>query len=231
LIPAVIPHECQHAINYNYHVIVNRGGAEESWLNEALSHFTEDYVGFGMENPSRVETFLEGTNVVSLVGATDLAGRGASYLFMRFMYEQSPAGISFARSLIQSADTGVDNIEEAFAGTETDFDQFAEYIRRWAIAVALTDASITSDSRYVYRSRTWNSDTSHWQGVCLRCDAEDGRGTVLSGPSMYAYTSGESISISGTAEAYIYIDTAPSGTRTITWSASASPQAVLIRIE
>lgn len=229
-LPAVVPHEVQHAINYNYHVIVNHVSSEESWLNEAMSHLSEDLVGYGMENPSRVSDFLDATEDVSLLNNTDLEGRGASYLFLRYLYEQATDGNAFVRSLVQSDKRGIANVEAAFAGTEIDFNQFEEYMIRWAIAVLLTDAGVTSDTRYVYDSRTWNGTTKHWQGACLRCDTEDGRSTILGGPMIYSYSSGGTIGVVGGAEVYIDIENPPTSIP-VTMSTSGYPQAVLIRVE
>ena len=43
--PAVFIHEFQHMISFNQHVLVRGGDAEETWLNEGLSHFAEELGG------------------------------------------------------------------------------------------------------------------------------------------------------------------------------------------
>ncbi len=42
---ALLAHEFQHLINFNQHVLIQNGDAEETWLNEGLSHVAEDLVG------------------------------------------------------------------------------------------------------------------------------------------------------------------------------------------
>lgn len=233
LMPAVVPHELQHAINYNQHVLINGGSSEDSWLNEALSHFAEDRTGFGMENPSRVEMFLESPELTSLApsGSPDLYERGAEYLFIRFLYEQAASGDAFIGDLENTYLTGTENVNAAFAGTDANFDEWNEFMRRWAIAMALTDTGISTTSIYQYDNRTYNSTTGHWEGVCLICDADDGRDTVLAGP--YApelSASSVNLYIYGTATAFYTISSPPSSL-SLSGISSVGLQGVLIRTE
>lgn len=232
LMPAVVPHELQHAISYNQHVLTNGGSTEESWLNEALSHFTEDLVGFGQENPSRVEIFLEAPESTQLapLSSPDLAERGAEYLFLRFLYERSGSPNTFLGNLENTTLTGMNNVEGAFAGTDAGFDEWEEFMRRWAIAIALTNTGISSTAQYQFNDRTLNSTTGKWQGICLVCDADDERGTVLVGPYAPELTD-TTLFLSGTATAFYTISSAPTTTLTLQGTASASLQGALIRIE
>ena len=233
LMTAVVPHEFQHAINYNQHVLVNSGSTEESWLNEALSHFAEDLVGFGQENPSRVEVYLESPGNVSLAaaGSPDLAERGAGYLFLRFIYERAANQNAFLSALENTPNTGEENVVAAFSGSDSGFDEWTEFMRRWAIAIALTNTGVSSTAQYQFNDRVRNADTGHWQGVCLICDAEDGRGTILSGPYMQELSSGNiQLSIAGTATAF-YTISSPPNYLTITGDSSSALQGVLIRME
>lgn len=227
LMPAVVPHEMQHMLSYYHHVINNKNSAEVSWLNEALSHLVEDLVGYGVENPSRIELYLSSLPDTALVsaGSPGLAERGASYLFLRFLYEQASSGATFVRSLVQSSDTGASNVVNAFGGQFSNFNEWGEFLSRWGVAVAVTDQGITSDSRYTYKARSRNSATANWEGVCLKCNAEDGeRDTVLAGPTLSV--SGK-LSIDAGASA-IYELTDPSASITLQ-TASANLQGVLIR--
>ena len=183
LIPAVLPHEFQHAISYNQHVFVNKGLAEEAWLNEGISHLAEDLMGQNQENPSRYAIFVNSPSSYSLVAGNSpgLAARGAAYLFMRYLYEQSANAGQFMKNMIQTSEVGTRNIETAFAGSASDFDQFGEFFLRWSIALGITDGGVSQDRRYTYLPRVQNSTTGNWNGVCLRCNADDNRGTVLSG--------------------------------------------------
>lgn len=229
---AVVPHELQHAISFNQHYFVNGGLTEEDWLNEALSHFAEDYVGFGQENPSRYEGFLAMPEVVPIIsGDPNLEERGAEYLFIRYLYEQSADPGSFLASIENTKLTGETNIVAAFAGTNTGFDQWNEFMRRWAVALVLTDTGISSTPEYQYRNRVMDEVTSHWQGVCLVCKADDGRGTVLNGPYMRPLMEGAlHLALNGTATAFYSIESPPSMI-TITGDTMAGLQGVLIRME
>ena len=227
LMPAVLVHEAQHAISYNQHVFVQGGSAEEPWLNEALSHFTEDIMGLGRENPSRVAMYLASPSVTGLVtsGSPNLLERGASYLFMRFLYEQSGNSTQFLRNLYTSNLTGVDNLESAFGG-ESGFAVFSQFMARWSVALAVTNRGLTQDARYTYSARTEDPDTGNWEGVCLMCDAEDGRGTMLEGVSLTPFLGYHSVALDSSALNFFEITTIP---QEITFNGGQNDFGVLIR--
>lgn len=210
LIPAVLVHEAQHAISYNQHVFVNGGAPEDPWLNEALSHFTEDIMGLGRENPSRVALYLGNTATAGLVssGTPNLVERGASYLFMRYLYEQHPDPASFLRALQNTSSTGVDNLEQSFNGP-ADFGTFSQFMARWSVALAMSGRGISSDLRYTYAERRINAMTGNWEGVCLVCDADDGRGTVLNGPKASPYYGYHTVAIDSSALKFFELTTVP----------------------
>ncbi len=234
LLKPVFPHELQHAISYNQHVMVNGGSPEESWLNEGLSHFIEDWAGVGVENASRYSGFLASPSSVSLVasGSPNLLERGAAYLFLRYLYEQSSDPEGFLASLEDTYLTGIDNLLNAFNGP-SGFSQFHELFGRWIVALALTNKGITQDSRYVYQDRIFNSETGNWEGVCLVCAADDNRGTVLNGVNTTDYIGSTSATIAASAArffeiqdlAYVYPELQLTGT------ASSGNFAALIRTE
>ena len=209
LLPAVLPHELQHAISYNQHVFINKGSAEEAWLNEGLSHLAEDMFGENQENPSRYAMYLQNPQGYSLVAGRSpgLAARGGAYLFLRFLYEQSEEGNKFLSRIDQTSLTGISNIEKAFSGRSSDFDQFGEFFLRWNIALAVSDAGVTKDSHYTYRSRVKDASTGNWSGVCLRCNTEDGRGTVLSGVPLKAYSGAQSAVTAQSAARFYKVST------------------------
>lgn len=190
ILPGVLAHEYQHMTSFNQHVFINGGSTEVSWLNECLAHLAEDLTGFGDENPSRAKLFLAQPAGTPLIPASSptLGERGGCYLFLRYLYEQNPDGDRFLRRLFNSNLTGMANLEAAFAGTDPDFDEFPEWIRQWSIALALSETGVTADPRYNYQARSAHPQTGNFTGVCIRCDAQDGRGTVLSGPVMSSPT-------------------------------------------
>jgi hypothetical protein len=229
LLPPLLPHELQHAISYNQHVFVNGGPPEQNWLNEGMSHLMEDIMGYGIENPSRYALFLANTASVGLVvsGQPNLAERGAAYLFLRYLYEQASSGSNFLAALENTSRTGTDNIEAAFNGGNG-FNMFHHFMARWTAALAMTDNGITQDPRYVYRSRVRDADTGNWKGVCLRCSADDNRGTLLNGVSMTAYDGSHSASIAAGAAKFFDMASVP-GMVTISGRAGGGNFGVLIR--
>lgn len=190
LLPPVLVHELQHAISYNQHVLINKGKSEEAWLNEGLSHLSEDLLGHNQENPSRFSIFLRSPHSYSLVtkSSPGLGSRGAAYLFLRFLYEQASDKSRFIENLLSTHNSGIKNVEAAFGGTSADFDQFEEFFLRWTVALAMSDQGISQDSRFTYQSRVKDSSTGKWGGVCLSCEADDGRGTSLNGMSTKMYS-------------------------------------------
>lgn len=231
LLPAVLPHEMQHAISYNQHVLVGGGSPEENWLNEGMSHLIEDVMGFNVENPSRYAMYLASPSSYGVVtqSSPNLMERGAAYLFLRYLYEQAANGAAFLGALESSSSRGVDNLEESFNGP-SDFDEFSEFIARWSLALAMTDRSITRDGRYVYQNRVKNAQTGNWEGVCLECDAEDGRGTTLNGVYLNSYYGTHTPSLDASGLTFYDISVFPSQMR-LAASQSGQTFGVLIRTE
>lgn len=230
LLTAVLPHELQHCISYNQHVFEGEGAPESNWLNEGLSHFTEDLVGYGQENFSRVEIYLSNTGSYQVAGSGSpgLGERGAAYLFVRFLYEQHPDPETFLWGLYHNDTNGVANVEEAYNGTSSSFDQFGEFFMRWMVAVAMTNRGLSADPRYVFRPRTYNASTERWQGICLICDADDGRGTSMTGPYIQTYSGASNLSLYSSSARFYDVSSAPAE---IAFSTSSADDfgAVLIR--
>jgi hypothetical protein len=178
--PTVLTHEYQHMINFNHKVLLGGIGAEQPWANEGLSHLLEDLSTqnglskVSAENPSRVALFLSAPEKSPFTGGTSLAQRGGSYLFFRYLCEQSDLarypGVSSCRELlkelIQSEWKGVDNIERVTGWP------FRNLLLDFYATLQLSDTGITADPRY------------NFQGICLTCAQDDNRGTVLNGISV-----------------------------------------------
>ncbi len=231
VLPGVLAHEFQHMVSYNQKVFVQGGNTEEPWLNEALSHFSEDITGFGNENPARARIFLANPSQISIAPSSSpsLGQRGGAYLFIRYMYEQSSNGTTFIQNLYNTADTGTSNIEQAFGGNDGSFNEFPEFVNQWATALVLSNTGLSSDSRYNYRTRTINAYTGNYVGVLLRGDVQDGRGTVLSGPSLQRVQNYPSTATVGSAATQIFRLVAPSGAVTLN-AGSASARVSLIEL-
>lgn len=231
LIPAVLPHELQHAINYNQHVLVRGGQAEDNWLNEGLSHLSEDLMGHNRENPSRYSLYLASPSTYGFItqSSPNLMERGAAYLFLRFLYEQAPDKAAFMKAIEQTSLHGVANIEAAFAGP-TDMQTFKEFMSRWVVALAMTDRGISQDSRFIYEPRTRDSATGEWDGVLIDGDANDGRGTVLTGVNLNPYTGNNSFSVDGSTAKFYNVSTVPAQI-TIAGSSGGGNFGALIRYQ
>lgn len=229
-LPAVFFHEVQHLISYYQHTILRTGSPESSWLNEAMSHLAEDLVGYGRENYSRYSLYLASPQSYALVssGGPNLAQRGAGYLFLRYLYEQSGKSSTFLRNLIQTTATSVNNIEQAFAGSQSDFDEMEEFLRNWAAAIGYTNRSLTSGNRFQYQPRTVNATTNNYEGVCMICSANDGRGTTLAGPAYGTFSNSTSYNVRGTGTRFLRVSPVPSSIN-ISGSSSAVPQAIILR--
>lgn len=229
LLPAVVPHEVQHLLSYYNHVQVNGGTTESAWLNEGMSHLIEDLVGYGQENPSRVELYLAQPYSAALIpsGSPGLTERGASYLFLRYLYEQVGDGDALARALVQTDQSGANNVLAALTSVDSSLADWETILAQWGIAVALTNAGVTSDAQYIYADRTQDVTTGEWHGVCLQCDTDDGRGTTLSGVT--TLSPGTTATIRAGANAYYSITDAPSALTVV--PTSASMQGVLIRLQ
>jgi hypothetical protein len=231
LIPAVLPHELQHAINYNQHVLVRGGVPEENWLNEGESHLIEDVMRRGSENPSRYALYLASPSTYGIVTqySPNLMERGGAYLFLRYLYEQSTDGKAFLGRLEQTSLRGVENVIEAFQG-DASMDGWSEMLARWSAALILSSNGASSDPRYTYRDRVYHAETGNWEGVVLQGAAEDGRGTVLNGVNINTYTGSNSSNVDGSTAKYYDISSAPDQIG-LTASSLGANYAVLVRYQ
>lgn len=187
ILPAVLPHELQHMINYNQHVFINGGDSEKSFLNEGLSHLAEDIYSMvddymnqtGIENPSRAALFLDNTSSVCFTCGSNISQRGGVYLFVRYLYEQAESGNLLAVStgsewverLLNTNKTGVENL--VFASLDSsDPLRFKELMASFSAALYLSGTGLSSDSHY------------ELLGLSLQGSQDDNRGTILDGPDV-----------------------------------------------
>ncbi|MBP6669218.1 MAG: hypothetical protein KA180_07205 [Gemmatimonadales bacterium] len=130
LLPPTLIHEFQHMISFNRHVLLGGGAAEETWLNEGLSHYAEELGGRQANNASCTANncldqfaagnllngydYLTAPEVTYLVepgtsGGT-LRERGANWLFVRWLADQSPTdtllGTDITRRLLGADQAG-----------------------------------------------------------------------------------------------------------------------------
>lgn len=155
-----IGHEYQHLINF-YTKVINRGSSPETvWLDEGLSTFAEDMLGYGSDAFRNVAAYLTSVSDTSLTGfglintnereADSLERRGAAHLLVRYFFEQAGGaqyddsdpgaitdngGVAAVRQLVSTADTGID----AFADSGR---SFSAWIRDLLTVVAIDGANI-----------------------------------------------------------------------------------------
>lgn len=173
-LPPVLIHELQHMISFNQHVLQRGQDDEAIWLNEGLSHFAEElgqrfipdercplfsscFAQFAQANIENAYLFLEDPNQVFLVAPTDdgpsLAGRGAAWLFVRWMADHFsadvPEGTQLTRALLQGGSPGEGNVT-AVTGLP-----FEQAVGEWLLANYLENlADFPQAGRLHYRS--WN---------------------------------------------------------------------------
>ncbi len=176
--PNCMPHELQHAINYNMRAFVNETSTEPSPMNEGGSHLAEHLFGNNNENPSRVNLYF-GSNLASFMGGTSLSQRGGSYLFLRYIYEQADngrfsgvaSGNALIRSMLDRSETG---LEAVVAATGENIDTI---LSDFFTALYLSNTGLSSDTRF------------NFSGINLRSEQNDNRFTVLDGPTVQSASS------------------------------------------
>ena len=137
-------HELQHLISFNQHVLARGGDAEQTWLNEGLSHIAEELASrlFEARYPAplgrstttqlfpdsaapfiapqllNAYVYLNSTtqhSVTSYDGTGSIEERGATWLFLRWLGDQK--GDAIFRQLVGASVTGVANIERVSSET------------------------------------------------------------------------------------------------------------------
>ena len=172
-------HEFQHMISWNQHVLVRAGSSEETWLNEALSHFAEElggreipnsectgfsscrsqYISSDIINAYDYLTSPESDFLVYPISSQGtLPERGASWYFLRWVVDHFAAdtilGNDFTRKLLQTTNTGVSNLVAATGET------FARMVVQWQLAAYLDDDdAITAPLSERLRFKSWGLRT------------------------------------------------------------------------
>jgi len=221
-IKSILAHEFQHMINMGQRHLIQGNlntPQEELWLNEGLSHLAEGFCGYDDQNTARVKLYLhgDGPSLTSLVqGPANLAERGASYLFCRYL-EDRWNGTSL--DLIGGPEAGPANVAQAIAGAGLDFDQV---FKDWAAAIYLDDRDLDGDGTPEDLGPAYRF-TSH----NLRTDfPPQGGSESLSIPTLHFHDPIMNGSLAPTGLDYLHIDVAngqsppPGGTATLSFSGS-----------
>jgi hypothetical protein len=159
-LPGVFIHEFQHMISFNQHVLVRGSGtAEDTWLNEGLSHFAEELGGenvpdnfcmpafpscesqFNGDNITNAYRYLDSLELKFLIepgsSSGTLAERGANWLFVRWLADHfaatEPQGTELTQKLVQTSLTGSANVAAATG------EDFSTLVSQWQLANYLTD--------------------------------------------------------------------------------------------
>lgn len=201
-LPATFIHEFQHMISFNQHVVLRDGNAEDTWLNEGLSHFAEELGGRQIpdfECPSSsscAQEFLEGdlVNAFEYLASPEeffliepgnstgkLEERGANWLFVRWLADHfasdSILGTDLTRNLVATNQTGATNVS-ARSGVD-----FGTLIGEWQLTNYLDDLPGFSAPASRLRYKSWNFREAAIPigGYPLVPDSTDGNGYQHSG--------------------------------------------------
>ncbi len=168
LVPLTFSHEMQHMISYNQHVLVRQGNSELLWLNEGLSHLSEELAAlhfesvgdqrrfseFALSNLFDASLFLEAPGdhfVLFGAGTGTLAERGGTWLFLRWVVDQF--GDATIRRMVETTLTGANNVE-AVVG-----EPFSRLLSEWFLANYVSDLpGVTVPPRLQYT--TWSFRTT-----------------------------------------------------------------------
>ncbi|HEY3012207.1 MAG TPA: hypothetical protein VGJ36_05640 [Gemmatimonadales bacterium] len=175
-LPTTFIHEFQHMISFNQHVLVRGGTAEDTWLNEGLSHFAEELGG--REVPD-AECPVAGTCEAEFLGQGDLLNafeylaspedffliepgnstgkleeRGANWLFVRWLADNFATdtilGTDLTQRLLATNQVGSANV------TSRTGVSFSTLVGEWQLTNYLDDLPGFSQPAERLRYKTWN---------------------------------------------------------------------------
>jgi hypothetical protein len=136
-------HELQHLIH------ADNDKAEELWVNEGMSTFSEFLGGYG-HNAGSINFFLDhpenslvnwDEHVTAATGPETVADYGQAYLFMLYLYDKF--GSEFIRGLAADGTSqGIAGIEKAL---QEEGESFDEIYQNFMAALTLDHAAISSD--------------------------------------------------------------------------------------
>ena len=178
-------HEFQHMINFNQHVLVRAGPSETTWLNEALSHLSEELAGKLIPNSEcagftscrsqyasgdifNAWDYLENTEATFLVVSGKSNGtleeRGAGWLFVRWLTDQfgtDSLGANVTRGLVQTSQVGAQNVS-TMASTE-----FPTLVGEWLLATYTDDLAGFTPTSLRLTYTTWGFRKIFQDNCCV----------------------------------------------------------------
>jgi hypothetical protein len=248
-LPTTFIHEFQHMISFNQRVLVRGGNAEDTWLNEGLSHFAEELGGRQVpdtecpNSPSCAQEFLEGdlNNAFDYLASPEdffviepgnstgkLEERGANWLFVRWLVDHFAAdtvlGTDLTRQLLATNQRGNTNVT---ARTGADF---STLIGQWQLANYLSGlpgfAAPTDRLRY----KSWNfREVAESSGIPFPLDPDSTSGAGYTHSGTLRAGSGHHIRVVQTSGAGLVdlLVTDPSGAAL---PSSIEPRVALVRV-
>jgi hypothetical protein len=190
-VPTLLVHEFQHLVNDSRRLHVNKAPVwEETWLNEGLSHITEEmmfyraapemdprqnigpasftqsaqreaFASFQRDNHDRFAIFIRNPETASLLSGDMLSTRGAAWAFLRYAADRQTGGDALLWTRLVTDAAGA-GLENLDRALQGDA---REWIRDWAVALYADDTGLTSDPRYLTAS--WNYRALFSQGSSL----------------------------------------------------------------
>ncbi|HEU4682008.1 MAG TPA: hypothetical protein VFS51_09695 [Gemmatimonadales bacterium] len=175
-LPSTFVHEFQHMISFNQHRLVRGASAEDTWLNEGLSHFAEELAGRKVPDSecpvsgSCADDFLAQGNLVNAFAylgspedffliepessSGELEERGANWLFVRWLLDHfatdSVFGTDLTQRLVATSLVGVANVAAQTAVG------FSTLVAEWQLANYLDDLPGFSQPSARLRYKSWN---------------------------------------------------------------------------
>ncbi len=226
-----VGHEYQHLINY-FTKVVRRGlpplEQERLWVDEGLSSFAEDMLGYGEDAFLNIALYLDAVPITKLVEESmdSPEMRGYAHLLIRYLFErsggatfQSPGavtdfgGVGAVRQLVDSDRTGVDHFTEALTGRS-----FAEWSSDLLVTVALdgTDiGDVSCNPGFQFQDPETDSFTGFQRGIDLRSSIP-GTSIQLFGPTTDPFAAADDLPFTGNGGEIRTLDLSTPGSVSLT---------------
>lgn len=168
LVPVTFVHELQHMINFSQHVIVRAGNSERTWLNEAMSHISEElaalhfealgdnerFTRFAINNLFNAYQYLKDPEqhfLMYRLGTGTIEERGAGWLFLRWVVDRF--GDSVLRRLAETSQVGTANVAAATG------EPMPQLLSEWFLANYVSDHPDVAQIPEAVSYRTWDFRT------------------------------------------------------------------------
>lgn len=206
-----IGHEYQHLINYSSKVLRNQSEREEVWLDEGLSSFAEDVLGYGRDAFVNVAAYLGSPGDVSLTGfglihsnpsdADSLERRGFAHLMVRYVFEQKggadypsgpgavtdQGGVAAVRRMVDGAETDIDALTAG--GSGRGFEQWLSDLLTTVAIDGTSNSALSCFPKYNLEAPEQDGYTMFQRGLNLRAtiSVPGGQNIPLSGPAVLPF--------------------------------------------